>query len=152
MCQIETNLQGLSNRTRGRTPSRQLAVMAMFMCCLSWQASAADTTPREQLNQWSAKAGAPGDPEKGRVFFNSKHGSNWSCASCHQSPPTIAGKHASTSKPIKPLAPAFNADAFTETAKVNKWFKRNCQDVLKRECSASEKADVLAYLLSLKNH
>jgi len=59
-------------------------------------------------------------------------------------------KHANTGKLIAPLAPAFNPKAFTDTAKVDKWFKRNCNDVLSRECSAGEKADVLAYLNSLK--
>lgn len=44
----------------------------------------------------------------------------------------------------------WSAQAFTDTAKVNKWFRRNCKDVLSRECSAGEKADVLAYLLNLK--
>ncbi|MFN3630954.1 MAG: DUF1924 domain-containing protein, partial [Casimicrobiaceae bacterium] len=28
--------------------------------------------------------------------------------------------------------------------------RRNCKDVLSRECSAAEKADVLAYLIRLK--
>ena len=40
--------------------------------------------------------------------------------------------------------------AFTSTAKVDKWFRRNCNDVLSRECTAVEKADVLAYLNALK--
>jgi hypothetical protein len=35
-------------------------------------------------------------------------------------------------------------------AKVDKWFRRNCNDVLERECSAAEKADVLAYVIQLK--
>jgi hypothetical protein len=30
---------------------------------------------------------------------------------------------------------------------VEKWFKRNCNDVLARACTPAEKADVLAYLL-----
>jgi hypothetical protein len=88
--------------------------------------------------------------EQGRVFFNAKHGGDWSCASCHGTPPTQQGKHASTGKVIKPLAPAFNPLAFTDSARVDKWFRRNCKDVLSRECSAAEKADVLAYLISLK--
>jgi hypothetical protein len=48
------------------------------------------------------------------------------------------------------MAPAFNPQRFTDAAKVDKWFRRNCKDVLARECSAAEKADVLAWLLSLK--
>ncbi len=47
------------------------------------------------------------------------------------------------------MAPAVNPKAFTDSAKVDKWFRRNCNDVLNRECSAAEKADVLAYLIGL---
>jgi hypothetical protein len=65
-------------------------------------------------------------------------------------PPTAASKHASTGKTIAALAPAFNAERLTDSAKVDKWFKRNCKDVLQRECTAIEKADVLAYLVNLK--
>jgi hypothetical protein len=52
------------------------------------------------------------------------------------------GKHASTGKKITPLAPAFNAERFTDSAKADKWFWRNCKDVLSRECTAPEKANV----------
>lgn len=117
---------------------------------LSPAAQAADTSAAEQLQRWSAQAGAPGNVGKGEVFFNSRQGGEWSCASCHGTPPTTQGKHANTGKVIAPLAPAFNPKAFTVIAKVDKWFRRNCNDVLSRECSASEKADVLAYLNSLK--
>lgn len=113
-------------------------------------AHAADTSAAQQLQQWSAKAGQPGDAAAGRVFFTSRHGGEWSCASCHGNPPTANGRHESTGKTIAPLAPAFNPKAFTDTAKVDKWFRRNCRDVLERECSAKEKADVMAYLQGLK--
>ena len=95
-------------------------------------------------------AGAPASAERGKVFFNSSHGGEWSCASCHNTPPTTEGKHPNTGKVIPPLAPSFNAKTFTDVAKADKWFRRNCNDVLKRECTAPEKADVMAYLLSLK--
>ncbi|HET7792367.1 MAG TPA: DUF1924 domain-containing protein [Rhizobacter sp.] len=111
---------------------------------------AADTTIAQQLAQWNAQAGTPGDASRGQAFFNNKHGGEWSCASCHGTPPTGAGKHASTGKAIDPLAPAFNPKAFTDSARVEKWFRRNCKDVLARECSPAEKADVLAYLNGLK--
>lgn len=113
-------------------------------------ANAADTTPAQQLERFSAQAGAPGQADRGKAFFTSRHGGEWSCASCHGSPPVTPGKHASTGKAIDPLAPAVNAGAFTQTAKIDKWFRRNCNDVAKRECSASEKADVMAYLIQLK--
>ena len=84
---------------------------------------------------------------RGEAFFNARHGNEWSCSSCHGTPPTGQGKHAKTGKPIAPLAPAANAERFTDAGKAEKWFRRNCNDVLGRACTASEKADVLAYLL-----
>ncbi|WP_342132048.1 DUF1924 domain-containing protein [Hydrogenophaga sp. OTU3427] len=111
---------------------------------------AADTSAPQQLERWSAQASAPGNAERGQQLFTQRHGAEWSCSSCHHSPPTRAGQHASTGKPIAPLAPAFNREAFTDSAKVDKWFRRNCKDVLSRECSPGEKANVLAYLLRLK--
>jgi hypothetical protein len=87
---------------------------------------------------------------RGEAFFKSKHGGDWSCASCHTDNPANQGKHAKTDKVIKPLAPSANSERFTEMAKVEKWFKRNCNDVLDRVCTAQEKGDVLAYLLTIK--
>ena len=109
------------------------------------------TTPAEQLAVFAAQSGQPPQISKGQAFFNNKHGAEWSCASCHTSNPKGEGKHAKTEKRISPLAPAFNPDRFTDSAKTEKWFRRNCNDVVARECSASEKADVLAWLISLKS-
>ena len=100
--------------------------------------------------QYSLEAKQSSSVARGEKFFTSKHGKEWSCASCHGAPPTKEGKHASTDKTISPLAPAFNSKRFIDETKVNKWFKRNCNDVLGRECSSLEKADAMAYLNSLK--
>jgi hypothetical protein len=86
---------------------------------------------------------------RGEAFFRTTHGREWSCASCHTRDPGAGGRHAKTDKPIAPLAPAANAERFTRPDKVEKWFRRNCNDVLGRECTAAEKGDVLAYLMSL---
>jgi cytochrome c553 len=84
---------------------------------------------------------------RGEQFFTARHGNDWSCASCHGAPATGQGKHAKTGKAIAPLAPSANAERFADAAKVEKWFRRNCNDVLGRTCTPSEKADVMAYLL-----
>jgi len=123
--------------------------VAIAAALLAAPAGAGDTTPAQQGARFAAEAGTPGQPERGRSFFTGRHGGQWSCASCHGDPPTTAGKHASTGKTIDPLAPIANPAAFSDTAKVDKWFRRNCKDVLQRECSAAEKADVLAYLTAL---
>ena len=125
-------------------------INAMISSLLPGNAQAADTSATAQLQQWSVQAGTPGNAVKGQAFFNTKHGNDLSCASCHSTPPIKDGKHVSTGKLIPPLAPAFNTKSFTDTATVEKWFRRNCKDVLSRECSPSEKADVLAYLINLK--
>ncbi len=107
-------------------------------------------TPTEQLAAYSIQAGTPARSQRGQQWFVSGHGKDWSCATCHSSSPTVPGKHASTGKTIAPMAPAFNADRFTDSAKTEKWFRRNCNDVIGRDCTAAEKADVLAWLLTLK--
>jgi hypothetical protein len=89
--------------------------------------------------------------QRGEAFFRSTHGGDWSCASCHTQSPVAAGRHAVTGKAIGPLAPAASPTRFTDSAKVEKWFNRNCNDVLQRTCTPAEKGDVLAYLMSLKN-
>ncbi|HKU86502.1 MAG TPA: DUF1924 domain-containing protein [Casimicrobiaceae bacterium] len=86
---------------------------------------------------------------RGKAFFESKHGGEWSCASCHTANPVDPGQHARTGKPIAPLAPAGDAERFTSLDKVEKWFRRNCNDVLDRACTVQEKGDILAYLMEL---
>ena len=107
-------------------------------------------TPIELLGIYGAQAGTTPQPARGQPFFNVTHGREWSCASCHGAAPVRAGKHAGTGKPIAAMAPAFNPERFTDAAKTEKWFRRNCNDVTGRECTAAEKADVLSWLLTLK--
>ena len=139
-----------TSRHTAPAPAPLALAITLMGCMWLGTATAAATSASEQLQRWSALAGAPAQVARGQAWFASKHGGDWSCASCHGAPPTREGKHASTGKALAPLAPAFNAKAFTDSDKSDKWFRRNCKDVLSRECSASEKADVLAYLLSLK--
>ena len=107
-------------------------------------------TPSELQRGYVAQAGNPADAARGQAFFTQTHGQEWTCASCHGKTPTQDGRHASTGKTIAPMAPAFNAERFTDAAKAEKWFRRNCKDVAGRECTPAEKADVLAWLLTLK--
>jgi cytochrome c553 len=107
-------------------------------------------TPAALLADYTAKAGTAASTARGQQLFTQSHGKEWSCASCHGATPNQVGKHASTAKPISALAPAFNSERFTDAAKTEKWFRRNCNDVIGRECTAMEKADVLSWLVSLK--
>lgn len=108
------------------------------------------TTPAQLQQGYEAASGSPAQADRGRDFFLARHGGEWSCASCHGTVPTTAGRHAVTGRRIDPLAPAFNPQAFTDERRTAKWFRRNCNDVAQRECTPAEKADVLAWLQTLR--
>jgi mono/diheme cytochrome c family protein len=112
--------------------------------------SARAANPADLLNTYTAQAGAPAAPDRGQKFFTERHGHDWSCSSCHGAVPVQPGKHASTGKAISALAPAVSAQRFTDAAKAEKWFRRNCNDVVGRECTPTEKADILGWLMSLR--
>ena len=111
-------------------------------------------TPVSLIAGYTAEAArtTPGfapSAERGQGLFTRKWGVSptmANCASCHSDQPTADGKHVVTGKRIAPLAPAANPERFANSAKTEKWFKRNCQEVVGRECSAAEKADFIQFV------
>ncbi|GAB1394570.1 hypothetical protein MASR1M60_27340 [Rhodocyclaceae bacterium] len=130
-----------------------LAILAGF-CATAVQAA----TPAELLAGYRAEAarqttGFQPDAKRGAEFFARRFGISDkmpACASCHMDKPTQAGRHVVTDKTIKPLAPAANDQRFTELAKAEKWFGRNCKEVVGRECSPAEKADFVAFMMEVR--
>lgn len=115
-------------------------------------AAAHAETQKQILDGLVAQAGPP-SVARGEKLFRGKFSggkSADSCTACHTDNPKAMGQHAKTNKAIDPLAPIVQKDRFTDAAKVEKWFKRNCPDVLGRACSAQEKADFAAYMISVK--
>ena len=109
-------------------------------------------SPASLMAQYAQQAGVPVSglsASRGAALYRTEHpgrdGQAVSCAGCHTANPTQAGR-SRVGKCIEPLAPAANPQRFTDAAKVEKWFRRNCQDVLQRECSAQEKGDFIAWL------
>ncbi len=90
--------------------------------------------------------------ERGATLYRSQHGTDdpdvRACASCHGDDPKAAGQNVKTGKPIEPMAVSANPKRFTNEADVEKWFRRNCKDVLGRACSAAEKGDFITFLTS----
>ena len=133
---------------------RLLPFLAAAACV--WAATVVAATPEQLQAEYEALArkDAPGfaglSASRGAAFVRTTHGNDWSCATCHTANPAGQGRHARTGNIVQPLAPAANADRFTDAAKVEKWFRRNCGDVLGRACTAQEKGDVVAFLRSLK--
>lgn len=111
-------------------------------------------TPSGLIAGYAAEAArtTPGfspSAERGQGFFTRKWGVSSTmanCASCHSDKPMAEGKHVVTGKRIAPLSPVANPERFASSAKVEKWFKRNCQEVVGRECNAAEKADFIQFV------
>lgn len=113
--------------------------------------------PQELIDSYAAQARqenaafAGFSAARGETFYHAKGGGKSdSCAACHTASPKNLGRHERTGKEIQPLAPAANPRRLTDAAEVEKWFRRNCQDVLARACTAQEKGDFLSYLNSVK--
>ena len=115
--------------------------------------------PREDLLAQfasSAKAANPAfqgfSAERGKALhtrnFASGKADSPSCTSCHGTSPLAAGKNA-TGKVIEAVAVSVTPTRYTDPAKVEKWFKRNCNEVIGRECTVTEKGDWLSYVISL---
>ena len=127
----------------------------VFIGCLLLSATAAADTPAGFMARYAQQAGIAPDAlsaARGEALYRSehvgKHGLQ-SCASCHTANPRQAGQ-TRVGKRIEPLAPRANPARFTDAAQVEKWFRRNCMDVLQRECSPREKGDLIAWLSQLK--
>ena len=135
---------------------RSAALLAAAALAALAATPARAVVPADLLKDYEAAARSQGpsfagfSAERGSRLFRTAPGGDWSCASCHTPNPAAPGKHAKTGKAIAPLAPAANAERFTSVATAEKWFKRNCNDVVGRECTAQEKGDILAWLVTLK--
>lgn len=114
-------------------------------------ALAQTTNATELLAAYKAEAKAEPSAERGQALFNRKFGKDFdNCAACHGAVPTREGKDLVSEKSIAPLAPAARPGGFADKAKVDYRFRINCKDVVGRECTALEKADIMAWLVSLK--
>jgi len=140
--------------TRSSPAARSTVLAASLLLLAGVAPIALAATPASILAKYEAAAGAPGSPERGKALFTTdfKQMMGWSCSSCHTTDPTQAGKDESNGKALEPMAPAANPKRFTDPAKVEFRFSVNCPDVVGRKCTPQEKADVLAWLLSLKTH
>jgi hypothetical protein len=111
-------------------------------------------TPAELVAGFAAEAAksSPGfipSVQRGQAFFTREWGVSEKmpdCTVCHGKNLKVTGKHVVTDKPIDPLSPRVNSKRFTSLKKVEKWFRRNCKEVVGRECTAAEKADFIQFV------
>ncbi len=92
------------------------------------------------------------DYKRGEDIFLSKHigkkGELISCASCHGTDLNKSNQNYFTGKTIDALSPKANLKRFTDKADIEKWLKRNFNDVYNREGTAIEKGDVVTYIIN----
>lgn len=125
------------------------------LCLLLISMAGHAETPLQIRQTYAAEAGTGFAPaaKRGESFFRQRFAINDkmpACVSCHTDNPAQAGQHAVTGKPIKPLAVAANGERFSDPAKVEKWFGRNCKEVVGRACTPGEKADFVAYMSEVR--
>ena len=92
------------------------------------------------------------DAKRGEEIFTSKHigkkGKEISCVTCHTTNLNNNGENTFTGKVIEPLSPKANPKRFTDVNEIEKWMKRNFNDVYNREGTALEKGDVTTYIIN----
>jgi len=86
--------------------------------------------------------------ERGASLYRTTHQGKdgpTSCATCHGGSPQGNGQ-TRLGKAIDPMAVSKNPARYTDAVNVEKWFKRNCTEVLGRACTAAEKGDFIAFM------
>lgn len=122
---------------------------AVLAVSVSAGTAGAGSTVGALLAEYGAAGAGPFDPKAGAALwtraFPSDDGAR-SCADCHTADPARQGRHATTGKPIAPLAPSAEAKRLSDRGEVEKWLLRNCKWTLGRPCTAQEKGDLLSWL------
>lgn len=133
-------------------------LLAALAACLLLPAglAAADTTRdsilAELLDQAKSadSAFAGFSAARGETLFRATHTGGKpdtpSCTTCHTGVPQNKGR-TRAGKEIDPLAVSATPKRFTDPAEVEKWFGRNCNSVMGRECSAAEKGDFITFMM-----
>ncbi|TAH48274.1 MAG: DUF1924 domain-containing protein [Betaproteobacteria bacterium] len=127
----------------------------LLLCSLGLSVGATAGEREDLIARYTAEARAA-DPAfagfsaaRGETLHRTRHGGGKAdtpaCTSCHGEDARAAGR-TRAGKAIDPMAASVSPTRYTDAAKVEKWFKRNCNEVLGRECSAREKGDWLAYM------
>ncbi|MEO5374841.1 MAG: DUF1924 domain-containing protein [Alphaproteobacteria bacterium] len=130
------------------------AVLLTILGLAALPATAADRTSILKDYAAAAKAADPAfagfSAPRGETLFRSKHVGGKPdtpmCTTCHGDDPRKEGK-TRAGKVIEPLAGSVTAARYTDPEKIEKWFKRNCDGVMGRECTALEKGDFITFMI-----
>ena len=133
---------------------RVLPVLCLLLASVAVHAETAQRIGQTYAAEAAARqAGFMPSAKRGDTLFRQRFSNNDkmpACTSCHTDSPLNVGQHAVTGKTIRPLAVVANPERFADPAKVEKWFGRNCKEVVGRACTPAEKADFVAYMSEVR--
>ncbi len=133
---------------------KTIATLSLLLISMAAQAETPQQIRQIYVTEAAIQqAGFTAAAKRGEAFYHQRFGINDKmpvCTSCHTDDPLKSGQHAVTGKAIKPLAVAANGERFSDPAKVEKWFGRNCKEVIGRACTPAEKADFVAYMSEVR--
>lgn len=137
------------------TRKRQPISIIVLACALAPAAAGESTKPLLDFYASEAKTSDPGfsgfSAERGehlfRTHFSTGKPDTPSCTTCHTTDARKVGQ-TRAGKDIEPMAASANPKRYSDQAKTEKWFGRNCNNVLGRNCSATEKGDFITFMLS----
>src|SRR5271156_745477 len=131
-------------------------ISIVVLACAFVPATAGES-PKSLLDFYAneAKTSDPGfsgfSAERGERLFRGKFSTGKpdtpSCTTCHTADPRKTGQ-TRAGKDIEPMAASASPERYTDQAKTEKWFGRNCNNVLGRDCTATEKGDFITFMLS----
>lgn len=132
----------------------KISIVLAALGSLAWALTSlpSHAGPREELlAQYAAAKASSFSAARGEELHNHAFAGGKAetpaCTSCHGKNTRAAGQTL-TGKTIKAMAVSTTPSRYNDAAKVEKWFQRNCMEVLGRECRAQEKGDWLSYMLS----
>jgi hypothetical protein len=137
-----------------RATDRRLISIVVFVSALA--PAAAGESPKPVLDFYAseAKTSDPGfsgfSAERGEHLFRTKFSTGKpdtpSCTTCHTTDPRKTGQ-TRAGKDIEPMAASVSPKRYTDQEKTEKWFGRNCNNVLGRDCTPAEKGDFITFML-----
>ncbi len=138
-----------------RAMDRALILIIVLACALATAAAGESPKPVLDFYAGEAKASDPGfsrfSAERGEHLFRTKFSTGKpdtpSCTTCHTTDPRKTGQ-TRAGKDIEPMAASASPKRYTDQAKTEKWFGRNCHNVLGRDCTATEKGDFITFMLT----
>ena len=127
-------------------------LISIIVFARAFASVAAGESPNSLLDFYAsqAKTSDPGftgfSAERGEHLFRTKFSTGKpntpSCTTCHTPDPRKTGQ-TRAGKDIEPMAGSVNPKRYSNQEKTEKWFGRNCNNVLSRGCTATKRVTSL---------